>query len=61
MSWCSINTADKVTIEKLPERGPVKGKAIITGRPYNLIENVMKVKGIKGKTFDAIQDYIIVK
>jgi len=56
MSWCSINTANQATIEKLLERCPVKGKSIITGRPYNFIENVMKVKGIKGKTFDAIQD-----
>ena len=57
----NINTADQATIEKLPEIGPVKAKAIIDGRPYNSIEDIMKVKGIKGKTFDAIKDYIIVK
>jgi competence protein ComEA len=57
----NINTADQATIEKLPEIGPVKAKAIIDGRPYNSIEDVMKVKGIKGKTFDAIKDYIVVK
>ena len=57
----NINTADQAMIEKLPEIGPVKAKAIIGGRPYNSIEDVMKVKGIKGKTFDAIKDYIVVK
>jgi competence protein ComEA len=57
----NINTADQATIEKLPEIGPVKAKAIIDGRPYNSIEDVMKIKGIKGKIFDAIKDYIVVK
>jgi competence protein ComEA len=57
----NINNADQSTIEKLPEIGPVKAKAIIDGRPYNSIEDIMKVKGIKGKTFDAIKDYIVVK
>jgi competence protein ComEA len=57
----NINTADQSMIEKLPEIGPVKAKAIIAGRPYASIEDVMKVKGIKGKTFDAIKDYIVVK
>ena len=57
----NINNADQSTIEKLPEIGPVKAKAIIDGRPYNSIEDIMKVKGIKGKTFDAIKDYIVVR
>jgi competence protein ComEA len=57
----NINTADQAAIEKLPEIGPVKAKAIIDGRPYNSIEDIMQVKGIKGKTFDAIKDYIVVK
>jgi competence protein ComEA len=57
----NINTADQTTIEKLPEIGPVKAKAIIDGRPYNSIEDIMKIKGIKGKTFDAIKDYIVVR
>jgi competence protein ComEA len=57
----NINTADQATLEKLPEIGPVKAKAIIDGRPYKSIEDVMKVSGIKGKTFDVIKDYIVVK
>ena len=57
----NINTADQSMIEKLPEIGPVKAKAIIAGRPYNSIEDITKVKGIKGKTFDAVKDYIVVR
>lgn len=57
----NINTADQGTLEKLPEIGPSKAQAIIAGRPYNSIEDIMKVKGIKGKTFDVIKDYIVVK
>jgi competence protein ComEA len=57
----NINTADQATLEKLPEIGPVKAKAIIAGRPYNTPEDVMKVSGIKGKTFDVIKEYIVVK
>ncbi len=57
----NINTADQATLEKLPEIGSVKAKAIIEGRPYQKPEDIMKVSGIKGKTFDAIKDFIVVK
>lgn len=57
----NINTADQAMLEKLPEIGSVKAKAIIEGRPYKAIEDIMKVSGIKGKTFDAIKDFIVVK
>jgi competence protein ComEA len=57
----NINIADKASLEALPEIGPVKAQAIIDGRPYKTIEDVMKVSGIKEKTFDAIKSYIVVK
>jgi len=57
----NINTADQATLEKLPEIGPVKAKAIVEGRPYKSVEDIMKVSGIKGKTFDAIKDFIVVR
>jgi len=56
----NINTADKAALEALPEIGPVKAQAIIDGRPYKSIEDVMKVKGIKQKTFDVIKDYLVI-
>ena len=57
----NINTADKATLEKLPGIGPVKAQAIIDGRPYKYVEDVMRVSGIKDKTFEAIKSYITVK
>ncbi len=57
----NINKADQATLEKLLGIGPVKAKAIIDGRPYRNIEDVMNIKGIKGKTYDAIKDRIVVK
>jgi competence ComEA-like helix-hairpin-helix protein len=56
----NINTADKATLESLPEIGPVKAQAIIDGRPYKSIEDVMKIKGIKQKTFDKIKEYLVI-
>lgn len=57
----NINKADQATLEKLLGIGPVKAKAIIDGRPYRNIEDVMNIKGIKGKTYDAIKGHIIVE
>jgi competence protein ComEA len=56
----NINSADKASLEALPGIGPVKAQSIIDGRPYKSIEDVMKVKGIKQKTFDAIKDYLVI-
>jgi competence protein ComEA len=57
----NINTATQQEIEALPAIGPAKAKAIIAGRPYTKIEDIMKVKGIKQKIFDKIKDNITVK
>jgi competence protein ComEA len=57
----NLNTADQATLEALPEIGPVLAQAIIAGRPYTKIEDVMKVKGIKEGKFGKIKDLITVK
>ncbi len=57
----NLNTASLEDLEKLPEIGPVKAQAIIEGRPYNKIEDVMKVRGIKEGIFDKIKDNITVR
>jgi DNA uptake protein ComE-like DNA-binding protein len=56
----NINTADKAALEALPEMGPVKAQAIIDGRPYKSIEDIMKVKGIKQRFFGVIKDYLVI-
>ena len=56
----NINTASKEDLDKLFEIGPVKAQAIIDGRPCPKIEDLMKVKGIKGGIFEKIKDHITV-
>jgi competence ComEA-like helix-hairpin-helix protein len=57
----NINKATQDQLESLLGIGPVKAKAIIAGRPYAKIEDIMKVKGIKEKTFAKLKGYIVVR
>ena len=57
----NINTAPKEDLDKLPGIGPVKAQAIIEGRPFEKIEDIMKVKGVKQGEFGKIKDLITVK
>ena len=56
----NINTATKEELEALSGIGPVKAQAVIDGRPYKKTEDIMKVKGIKGATYEKIKDMISV-
>ena len=51
----------KEDLDKLWGIGEVKSQAIIQGRPYEKIEDIMKVKGIKQGEFGRIKDLITVK
>ena len=57
----NINTAPKEDLDRLPGIGPVKAQAIIEARPFEKIEDIMKVKGIKQGEFGKIKDLITVK
>ncbi len=61
----NINTASAEELDKLPEIGPVKAKAIVDYREANgkfaAPEDIMKVSGIKEGTFAKIKDFIVIK
>lgn len=57
----NLNTASQKELEKLPGIGPKKAQAIIAGRPYKSIKDLMKVKGIKKRTFEKLKDYLTVE
>lgn len=58
----NINTADAAGLQEIPGIGEVRAKAIVDYREENglfgNIEAIQEVPGIKGKTFEKIQNYI---
>ena len=59
-----INTATQAELDRLPGIGAVKAKAIVEERakngPFKSIDDVKRVKGIGGKTFDELKGQISV-
>lgn len=61
IAMISINSADKETLMELPGIGEAMANRIITYRsehPFQQIEDIMQVKGIKEKLFAKIKDKI---
>jgi competence protein ComEA len=58
----NINKASAAELDRLPDIGPSKAKAIIDYRTQNgdfkTIEDIQKVRGIKAGVFSKIQDHI---
>lgn len=60
----NINTANATELDAIPEVGPSTAGKIITYRttvgPFLVIEDIMKVSGIKEATFAKMKDFITV-
>ncbi len=56
----NINTAERKVLEALPYIGVARAIAIMESRPFDRIEDLMKVKGIKAKTFARIRRLVVV-
>ncbi len=60
----NINKASQAELEELPNVGPSTAKAIIEYREqkggFKKLTDIMKITGIKQKTFDKIKNYICV-
>lgn len=56
-----LNNATLEELMMLPKVGEKMAKAIIEGRPYDKIEDIMKVKGIAEKSFAKMKDALEVK
>ena len=60
----NLNTADAAQLQKLPGIGPGKAQAILRYRqehgPFQAIEELMRVPGIKEGTFAKLKDYVTV-
>ena len=56
----NINTSSQSEIEALPGIGPVTATKIISGRPYQTIEELLSKKAVSKAVFEKIKDLVVV-
>ncbi|NUQ39451.1 MAG: helix-hairpin-helix domain-containing protein [Caldilineales bacterium] len=56
-----LNHATAAELETLPGIGPKTAEAIIAGRPYGSVEDLLRVKGIGEKTLEKLRPFIKVE
>jgi len=56
-----LNTAPAEALEALPGVGPKTAQVIIEGRPYNTVDDLLRVKGIGEKTLEKLHPFIVVE
>jgi competence ComEA-like helix-hairpin-helix protein len=55
-----LNTATEKELQSIRGVGPVIAKRIIAGRPYKIVGDLLKVKGIGPKKLEKIRPYVVV-
>lgn len=55
-----INTATGKELQYLKGIGPVYAERIIAGRPYKIVDDLLKVKGIGLKRLEKIRPYVVI-
>lgn len=56
----NINNASQSELEALPGIGPVTAAKVISGRPYQKIEDLLSLKIVSKKVFEQIKDSVTV-
>ncbi len=55
-----INTASVAQLRTVKGIGPKRAEQIISGRPYNSVDDLRKIKGVGAKTLDKWREHICV-
>ena len=55
-----INTASKEELQSIKGIGPILAERIIARRPYKIVEDLLKVKGIGLKKLEKIRPYVVI-
>jgi competence protein ComEA len=59
-SLLDLNTASKEELQSIKGIGPVLAEGIIAGRPYETVDDLLKVKGIGPKRLEKIRAHVVV-
>jgi competence ComEA-like helix-hairpin-helix protein len=55
-----LNTATEKELQSIKGIGPVIAKRIIAGRPYKIVGDLLKVKGLGPNKLEKIRPYVVV-
>lgn len=54
-----VNRATAAELERIPGVGPAMAKDIIKGRPYQTMDDLLKIKGIGPKTLEKMRPMLL--